>query len=274
MVKSVSVVVSSYNQPNTLTLSLEGLLHQEWTDFELIVADDGSEEDTHELIDEYSRRAPFPVHFVRQEDRGFRKAKALNNGIRRAEGAYLLLLDGDCIPRPDWITQHVGALTSRYDFSAAGYVLLDLETTRTLTVQTVRDGSLESIVPREQRRRNVRIHWLELFYSLIRKPRKPKIRGGNWAVTRRAMESVNGFDENFDGFSKEDSDIRNRLVVAGFKGRSLWDRNWVIHCDHELDPRRTSPDVVRAPPNRDYYDRPVCAPRCCYGLVDERETVS
>ena len=109
---NVTVVVSSYNQPNTLRLALEGLFRQEREDFEVIVADDGSEEDTHELVSKSAERAPFSLRLVTQKDRGFRKAKALNNGIRCGKGKFFLFLDGDCIARSDWITRHVDSLNS------------------------------------------------------------------------------------------------------------------------------------------------------------------
>lgn len=271
MDRRVSLIVASYNQPKALVLVLEGLLRQSYSDFELVVADDGSDDDTRELVESYAERVPFPLIYTTQEDRGFRKAKALNNAIRRAEGEVLLFMDGDCIARSDWIEVHLNALATGFDFSVAGYVRLNLEKTQSLTVESVQDGSFENVVTDAERREHLKIHWKELFYRFLRKSRKPKIRGGNWAVTRKALEVVNGFDENFDGFSKEDSDIRNRLLAAGFRGCSVWDRNWMLHCDHSLDKRRVRPDVVRSEPDLNYYESRVDTSRCSRGLVDERE---
>ena len=85
-------------------------------------------------------------------------------------------------------------------------------------------------------------------------------------MTRAGLVAVNGFDEKFDGFGKEDSDIRNRLRNSGFRGRSVWDHNWVFHCSHDLDPRRNLPDVVRSPPDYDYYESRRHATTCEFGL--------
>jgi glycosyltransferase involved in cell wall biosynthesis len=266
-VARVSLVVSSYNQPNALALVLEGVLTQTRTPDDLRVADDGSEPDTRELVQAFAGQAPFPVHFETQEDRGFRKSRALNAALRPALGEVFLFLDGDCVPPPGWAAHHLHALERGADFSTAGYVLLDLEQTRSLTREEVAAGGIDARCGPEQRRRFRAIHRREQLYRWLRRPRKPKIRGGNWAVTRAALFAVNGFDERFDGFGKEDSDVRNRLRNAGFRGVSLWDRAWVFHCDHDLDERRTRPHVVRSEPDRSYYDSRLGATTCERGLV-------
>ena len=263
----VSVIVSSYNQPNSLALVLQGLLTQTLPIDEALIGDDGSEPDTRALVKAFSARAPFPVLFETQEDHGFRKSRALNNAIRKASGRNFLFLDGDCIPPPHWIEYHLNALERGVDFSTAGYVLLDLDQTRSIGVEDIAAGRLDTRCTSEQRQKFRKIHRREVFYRLIRRPKKPKIRGGNWAATRDGLFAVNGFDEQFDGFGKEDSDIRNRLWNAGFEGRSLWDHAWVFHCSHELDPRRNLPEVVRSAPDYDYYETRRHATTCDAGIV-------
>lgn len=262
-----SLVVSSYDQPNALALALEGVLTQTRAIDELLVGDDGSQADTRELVESFAARAPFPVRFESQEDRGFRKSRALNNAIRVAAGETFLFLDGDCVPPPGWAGHHLDALAAGADFSTAGYVLLDLGQTRALTPEEIAAGRIDARCDETWRRHFRAIHRRERLYRLLRHRRKPKIRGGNWAVTRRALFAVNGFDERFDGFGKEDSDIRNRLRNAGFRGVSLWDRAWVFHCSHALDERRNRPEVVRGRPDRDYYASRLRATTCEQGLV-------
>lgn len=266
-VPSLSLIVSSYNQPNALALVFEGLLTQTAPIDELLIADDGSEPDTQELVDAFAARAPFPVVFTTQEDRGFRKPRALNNAIRAASGGDLLFLDGDCIPPPRWAEHHANALARGADFSTAGYVLMDLARTRSVSAAEIAAGRIDERCSESERRKFRKIHRRQLLYRLLGQRKRPKIRGGNWAATRDSLHAVNGFDERFDGFGKEDSDIRNRLRNAGFKGRSLWDHAWVFHCAHELDPRRNRPEVVRAPPDTDYYESRRHATTCELGIA-------
>lgn len=266
MSASVSLIVTSYNQPNALGLVLEGVLTQRQPIDELIVADDGSQQDTADLVQAFAERAPCRVEFTTQADRGFRKSRAINQAIRASTGELVLFLDGDCIPPPKWAEHHVDALRVGADFATAGYVLMSLERTQALTPDQIRTGRIDEECTAAERKEFARLHRNERFYGLIRKPKKPRILGGNWSVTRAALYAVNGFDEKFDGFGKEDSDIRNRLRNAGYRGRSLWGHNWVFHCSHDLDPRRNLPEVVRSEPDYEYYESRRRARRCEFGI--------
>lgn len=264
--RRVSVIIPSYNQPNALSLVLEGLRRQSFLDFELVITDDGSDHDTPDLVFEFAENAPFPVHWVTQEDLGFRKSKALNNGIRRAQGEHLLFLDGDCIPTRDWAKKYLAALEAGADFCVAGYVILPLDETKTITVARVQNGEFESLATFSRRVVSAANHWKQCLYILLRTKGRPHFLGGNWAATRSAVEGVNGFDENYEHFGREDSDIRNRLVNAGYRPVSLFNRNWVFHCNHGIDPRRTDPKVVRGASDVDYYNSRKDAVRCERGL--------
>jgi len=97
----VSLIVTSYNQPNASALVLDGMLTQTRPVDELVVADDGSEPDTAALVDEFEARAPFPVIFTSQEDAGFRKARAINNAIRASAGQFVLFRGSDRAAYPE-----------------------------------------------------------------------------------------------------------------------------------------------------------------------------
>ena len=105
-----SVIVSTYNQPAWLENVLRGYLHQELKDFELLVADDGSGEDTRRLIREFAGRSPFPIRHLWHEDQGYRRSVILNAAILASRGEYLIFSDGDCVPRRDFVaTRYSGA---------------------------------------------------------------------------------------------------------------------------------------------------------------------
>lgn len=157
------------------------------------------------------------------------------------------------MPPPGWAGHYIDALEAGWDFATAGCVKLSLERTRALTIERIAAGDIGEVCTAEERARFRTIHRREIIYRWLRKAKKPKILGGNWAATRASIVAVNGFDEKFDGFGKEGSDIRNRLRNSGFRGRSLWDRNWVFHCSHDLDPRRTLPPATRSLPDHEYY---------------------
>ncbi|MGE3164479.1 MAG: glycosyltransferase [Planctomycetota bacterium] len=269
--REVSVIIPSYNQPNALRLVLEALRHQTFRDFEVVITDDGSEPDTEAMIREFEAESPFPLDFVAQEDLGFRKAKALNNGIRLARGRHLLFLDGDCVAPRRWAERYVNALRRGYEFCVAGYDILTLEQTREISLETIRNGEFMQLHPWHHRLADFAAHWKQRFYILLRTPGRPHMLGGNWAGTRDIIERVNGFDEKYEGVGREDSDLRNRLINAGARTISLWHKNFVFHCHHDIDPRRTLPTVIRGPSDVAYYESRRQAIECNHGLRERHQ---
>jgi glycosyltransferase involved in cell wall biosynthesis len=265
MAVALSLVVASFNQARSLRLVLRGVLGMSELPHEVLVADDGSEAESEGLVHAFAERAPFPVRFVSQENRGFRKARAQNNALRVAKGDLVAFLDGDTIPHRHWLSQHRRALEHAAGYATGGYVHLSMEQAEALES----DGSPERFLTEEKRRQLRGIHRRNNLYRLLRRRDKPKILGGNWSVTRESLWRVNGFDEYYEGFGKEESDIRNRLNAVGARGVSVWDRAFVFHCPHELDPGRQS--VRRVPPDRAYYASRKRFPRCAHGIVREPE---
>ena len=125
---SISVIVSSYDHPTALGLVLEGLRRQDLAGFELLIADDGSDHDTFELIDRF-RAAGLAIQVETQPDEGFRKAMAVNRAIRKASGEQLIFLDGDCVPFKDFIRRHADAYEPD-GYAVGGYIWTDLATAR------------------------------------------------------------------------------------------------------------------------------------------------
>lgn len=239
----ISLVVTSYDHPNALRLVLEGLQQQEHADFELVIADDGSDGDTFELLEEFAL-AGMKSEVTTHEDRGFRKSKALNNAIRKTTGDQIIFLDGDCVPFSDFVRRHAEAWAPM-SYAVGGYVWTNLEQASAITAEDVRAGRHTQLLTARERANLWSVHLRNLFYRVLRKPRKPKILGGNFSVARDALHAINGFEEGFDGFSGEDSDIRNRLNNLGARPVSLWNRAFVVHLDHGLDPARCRPEVMR-----------------------------
>ncbi len=268
MAPHTSVVISIYNQPKALALSLAGYRRQSDTDFELFVADDGSDDEVRRLVDRFRAEAPFPVGHVWQENRGYRRAKIANTAVRESTGKLIVLSDGDCIPHRDFVRHHRAAHRPN-GFSVGGYVRIDLDTSRTLTSEAVARGEHEHHLTPAILRAHRWKHLHNLFYILIGKRDRPKVYGANIGVDRETYYGVNGYDENFDGFGKEDSDLRNRLRAFGARATSVWGKAFVFHLDHGLDDKRPSgPGRVRG--NNTYYYRKDVPARCVNGLVKAR----
>jgi len=261
----VSVILSIFDQPNAFTFSLLGYRRQTFKDFELIVADDGSDTETRQIVEEFRRAADVPVRHVWQENKGYRRARIANTAVRESQGEIVLLSDGDCIPHRDFVRAHAER-GGPGRFCVGGYVRLSPEASRTLTRDSVLAGDFESHMTSSDRWRFRVTHWKGLWGVLWGNPHKPKVYGCNISAGRDVYYGVNGYDENFDGFGKEDSDLRNRFRRYGAKPVSLWGKAWVYHVDDAIDPKirqRRVPRKDGAP----YYNRPDVPVRCENGVV-------
>ncbi|WP_301004308.1 glycosyltransferase [Mesorhizobium sp.] len=120
---SVSVIVNTYNWPGALKLSLQSLASQTDRCFEVIIADDGSRQDTADVIKLFTDSASIPVRHVWHEDIGFRRSAILNKAIGEACGPYLIFVDGDCILQPDFVAQHRALAKPNYVITGSRILL-------------------------------------------------------------------------------------------------------------------------------------------------------
>ena len=214
MAPKTAVILSTYNRPEFLELSLTGLLVQTDTEFDIVIADDGSGPDTKELIERFQNESSLPINHVWQEDKGFRKAKILNEAVHSTDAGLLVFLDQDAIPGRDWMALH-RAIYAPNRFVPGGYIRLTKEDSEKLDVEKIRQGAYEALMTEERLRFLKRRHWKSLFYFLTMKKIRPRLMGLNFSVARDLFEKVNGYDEAYEGWGKEDSDLRTRMRQSG-----------------------------------------------------------
>lgn len=240
---SVAVILTTYNRPDALSAVLEGYLAQRDKDFELLIADDGSTDETREVVMSYQRRAPFNIVHVWHEDRGFRAAAIRNRALEKTVADYVIFSDGDCIPLPDFVAGH-RRLAEKGWFLVGSRILLSEEfTTRILKerlpvhtfspsqwVKVRLEGRINRILP---------LLPLPLFSSL-RKLAAQKWEGAmtcNLSAWREDLSRINGFDESYEGWGLEDSDLTIRLIRSGLRRKSARFAATVIHLWHPQNPR-------------------------------------
>ena len=231
MAPAASIVLSTYEQPRLLDLALHGYARQTERDFEVVVADDGSGPETRELLERRARTAPFPIRHVWQAHDGFWKSAALNRAVLASRGAQLVFSDGDCVPSRTFVEEHLAAARPRA-FVIGGHVRLSEPATREVTHDRVDADALERAISRGER---AALWWMQaksLVYVALRRPRKPRLLGLNFSVDRESLFAVNGFDRTYRNSAREDSDLRNRLLLAGVRPIPLWHRARVYHLHH------------------------------------------
>jgi glycosyltransferase involved in cell wall biosynthesis len=239
----ISVVATTYNRPDALRAVLAGLLAQTDRQFELLVADDGSRADTGEMVAAQTRDAPVRVTHVWQEDQGFRAGAARNRAAAQAAGGYLLFIDGDCVPRPDFIARH-RALAEPGWMVAGNRILLS----ESFTTQALSEGwplhqwSLDRWrVARHSGAINRTLPLHSLPLGPLRKlaaRRWQRVRTCNLALWATDFATVNGFDETYEGWGFEDSDLAVRLLNAGVRRKEGAFATGLLHLWHRENDRR------------------------------------
>lgn len=240
--KLISVIVTTYNWADALRLCLLGLYAQTDTQFEIIIADDGSRADNLALTQSYTQNSPVPVHYVYHEDQGFRAGTIRNKAVAKSQGEYLLFLDGDCITRPDFIATHRRLAEAGY-FVAGNRVLLSQYFTQEVMAQSLllhKKLACYFLKLRLQSKINRTLPFLKLPLGGLRKiqPHKwQKAMTCNLAIWREDFLQVNGFDELFEGWGYEDSDLVIRLIHKGVRRKEGRFAVPVLHCWHSHNDR-------------------------------------
>lgn len=245
----LSVIVSTYEQPEWLGKVLWGYAHQSFRDFELVVADDGSGPGTRRVVEALRSSVGAPLHHIWHEDRGFRKCEILNKAVLATSGEYLVFTDGDCIPRLDFLTMH-DALAEPGRFLSGGALRIPGDIGERLTREDIRYGRFSDF-------RWLRASGAPFTRRLLRyaigprtarvldrlTPTAPTWNGGNSSAWRTDVLAANGFDERL-GYGGEDREFGERLERAGIRGKQVRHRALVVHMEHERGYDR--PEVIRA----------------------------
>lgn len=238
----IAVILTTYNRPDALAAALEGFSEQDSTDFELIVADDGSTSETRTLIEHYAKRVPFSVQHVWQEDRGFRAGAARNRAVARTNAHYIIFSDGDCVPPPSFVRRHA-ALAERGYFLAGNRILLSQAFTDLMLRQRVPVHRwsaarwMTAWVRRDVNRALPLVHLPDGAFRKRAPQRWEGVKTCNLSLWRSDLVRANGFDERYAGWGLEDSDLVIRLLHAGVRHKSARFAAPVFHLWHHENDR-------------------------------------
>lgn len=245
----ISVIVTTYNRPDALSAVLLALLDQSDPNFEVIVADDGSTRETADAVSRFRNLAPARglkrlVH-AWQPDLGFRASAVRNLGVFASSGKYLIFLDGDCVPRPDFVARHRLLAESGFMVSGSRVLLSEKFTGQVLSSdnRAVHQRSFAYwLMQRLRGNANKVIPLLSFPDTSLRHYRSVKwnrIKSCNLAIWRNDYASVNGFDESFVGWGHEDADVVLRLARLGVKRKGGAFSTEVFHLWHRENTRMT-----------------------------------
>ncbi len=213
-----SLIVTTYNRPEALEPVLKSALRQSVPPLEIVVADDGSGPRTKALVEKLAKRSEVPILHAWQEDKGFRAAMARNRAVAMSRGDYIVMIDGDMILHPRFVEDHLEN-AQKGCFIQGGRVLLGEKATRE-AIESL-NISFSILSPSISNRKNaIRSPLLSTLFS--RKSRELKgIKTCNFSLFREDLLKVNGFDNRFVGWGREDSEFAARLLNAGVLRKDL-----------------------------------------------------
>jgi glycosyltransferase involved in cell wall biosynthesis len=196
-------------------------------DLEIVVADDGSQDETEDVVRQFRATCRFNVLFTTHEHNGFQLTRTRNDGVRASSAPYLIFLDGDCLAPAHHVAQHLAHRQDRTAMCGFCYYL-ERDTSAGIDEAAIERGQLEQWVTARHRRRLTRMDWKARFYALMRHPNRPKLYGGDFGIWRRDFEAVNGFNEEFTDWGCEDDEFAVRLRRVGIRIRSIlrWTRTF------------------------------------------------
>jgi len=216
---SISLIITTYNWPIALEQVLQSVLHQKacGVPLEVIIADDGSTKETQALIQAWQSRLPFPLIHIWQEDSGFRAARIRNLAAQQAKYQYLIFVDGDCILSPNFLKRHL-VLAEKNWFVSGNRVLLSQKFSQAVIkykISLCHYGLKDWLNAWYQKFTNKIVPNMYLPNNTLRKCYKKRWEGAktcNLGLWRDDFLSVKGFDEGFQGWGFEDSDLIVRLI--------------------------------------------------------------
>lgn len=219
---TTSLIIATYNWPEALETVLKSAVSQSIQPDEIIIADDGSSQKTTDVIRKFQSENRVPVHHIWHEDKGFRLAEIRNKAIAKSQHDYIIQIDGDVILHRNFVKDHKN-LAKKNCFITGSRVLLSPEFSKEILTE-----KQTKISPFSKGIKNAQnAIYFPIFNKFVKPENSPlekmttRIRGCNMSFWRQDLLDINGYDESFVGWGREDSDLVIRLIKKGCYRRKV-----------------------------------------------------
>lgn len=227
----VSLIIATYNWPEALELCLNSVLNQTVLPFQVIVADDGSDERTAKIVREFASRASFPVIHEWHEDKGFRKTIVLNKAMKKAACPYIIQIDGDVVVHPRFVEDHL-QMREAGCFIRGTRANLDSKTTTVLLDKGKISATGRFRLIMKHPANALRLLPLIARLTTRRELSGRRVKGCNMSFWKKDLVAVNGYDNSLQGWGHEDEELSWRLVNLGIRKKIIKFSAIVYHLCH------------------------------------------
>lgn len=234
----LSIIISTYNEPEWLEKVIWGYEQQSFKDFELLIADDGSDERTKTVVEKYINKTFFPIKHIWHEDQGYQKCTILNKAIAKTSTDYILFSDGDCIPRRDFAQTHVGLAEKGY-FLSGGAIRMSMSLSQLISKEDIiaqrcfDKNWLETNGLPKKFFKNLKLTQSPTLANILNKitPAKSTWNGGNASGWKSDIIAVNGFNEDLH-YGGQDREFGERMFNLGLKSKQIRYSAVCVHLEH------------------------------------------
>jgi len=229
----VALIISAYNRPEALELVLKSIEIQTLIPDEVVIADDGSNNETIKFIESYISSSKLNIIHSYQKDEGFRVSRSRNKAVSKSSSEYLIFIDADMILDKNFVYDHYVSKESNC-FVQGSRVLIGLnKTLDSIEAKNIKFGFFSFGI--SNRHNAIRIPGG--FFSRIHSTKLRGIRTCNFSLPRKLFYSVNGFNNEIEGWGREDTELVVRLYNKGFKRKNIKFAAIQFHLYHEKSQR-------------------------------------
>ncbi len=235
---NITVIISTYNAPKWLEKVLWGYSIQTYKNFDIIIADDGSDEDTKKLIEEFKKNFPFKIYHLWHEDKDYRRQKLLNKAIVKAKNEYIIMTDGDCIPKKDFVEVHA-KYARKKKFLSGGYCKLSLKLSRLISKDDILNErcfdikwlkSIDNNLGFSQSLKLGSSGTTEKLLDIITLT-NPSFNNMNSSAWKKDFMAINGYDERMQ-YGGPDRELGERFENYGISALQIRHQAVCLHLDH------------------------------------------
>lgn len=227
-----ALLIATYNWPDALELVLKSAMAQSKLPDEILIADDGSMQETKLLIEEFQKKSKVPIKHFWQEDTGFRKSKILNKAVAATSAQYIIQVDGDCIMHPKFVEDHCKAAQKGVYLYGSRVNVLPEGVRVVFEKQLIRFNIFSKEI--KNKTRTLHVPFLSGLYHPHDGISK-KFRGCNVSFWRADFIAINGYNEDYEGWGREDSDLVIRMGNNHVKAKRLRYAGIVFHLHHKIN---------------------------------------
>ena len=233
-----SLILTTYNCLAVLELCLKSIARQTRLPDEVIIGDDGSGEDTRQLIEKIKENFPVPLHHVWQQDKGYRKTTIFNKAVLKSTGEYIIQIDGDVLLDKHFVADHLSSLETKAFIRGTRAMLTKEKTVEILNTRNINVTPFSKGV----KHRNNALRIFPLRFLGARKERSSKsVRGSNLAFWKSDYILVNGYNNDFSEWGHDDEELASRFINIGLVKKIVKLCAVQYHLHHRILSNKNTP---------------------------------